>query len=277
LKKIGEGGINTDKFNTDAATLKTQITEVSAGIQQAATGAVDRALAAGATNVRTVISSIAQEYQNSPINLSFAVKPEEKQRVEAQLSSLVITPKLEGVSEQLQQQLAAEKFTIEVTANITPLLQGQQQQQGGIFGRLFNRGGYVTNPTGTIGVRGATGGHVRGPGTSTSDSISAWLSDGEYVVDAKTTALFGPEFFSALQSISNRGRSAMARVLTPRIPRFATGGPVLASALSGSGEAGNIDVMRVELNVGGQTVKVAAERQQAQVLARALKNLQRGI
>jgi hypothetical protein len=47
--------------------------------------------------------------------------------------------------------------------------------------------------------------------------------------------------------------------------------------LSGSGEAGNIDVMRVELNVGGQTVKVAAERQQAQVLARALKNLQRGI
>ncbi|MEV7006850.1 hypothetical protein [Streptosporangium sp. NPDC051022] len=34
----------------------------------------------------------------------------------------------------------------------------------------------------------ADGGLIRGPGTGTSDSIPAWLSDGEYVVNARSTA-----------------------------------------------------------------------------------------
>jgi hypothetical protein len=49
------------------------------------------------------------------------------------------------------------------------------------------------------GVRAATGGYIRGKGTGTSDSIGAWLSNGEYVMDAKTTRFFGPAFFAALQ------------------------------------------------------------------------------
>jgi SLT domain-containing protein len=37
-----------------------------------------------------------------------------------------------------------------------------------------------------------TGGYVSGPGTATSDSIHAMLSDGEFVVNAKATKLFAP-------------------------------------------------------------------------------------
>ena len=49
----------------------------------------------------------------------------------------------------------------------------------------------------------ATGGPIRGPGTSTSDSIPAKLSDGEYVIDAKTVDALGPDFFQKLQQMFN--------------------------------------------------------------------------
>lgn len=50
------------------------------------------------------------------------------------------------------------------------------QQGGGLIGALFG---------GAVGLAG--GGQIRGPGTSTSDSIPAMLSDGEFVVNAKAT------------------------------------------------------------------------------------------
>lgn len=63
-------------------------------------------------------------------------------------------------------------------------------------------------------VAAAEGGLVRGPGTSTSDSIAAWLSNKEFVVNAKATAKHLP----MLEAI-NRGQ----------MPRFAEGGMVTAS------------------------------------------------
>lgn len=58
----------------------------------------------------------------------------------------------------------------------------------------------------------ATGGHVRGPGTSTSDSIPAWLSNNEFVVQAQAVRKYGVGFMQAL----NRG--------LVNIPQFAMGG-----------------------------------------------------
>ena len=46
----------------------------------------------------------------------------------------------------------------------------------------------------------ATGGHVEGPGTETSDSIPAMLSDGEYVMRAKAVKAIGLENLNALNS-----------------------------------------------------------------------------
>ena len=46
----------------------------------------------------------------------------------------------------------------------------------------------------------ATGGYVSGPGTGTSDSIPARLSNGESVINAKSTAMFGPLLSSLNQA-----------------------------------------------------------------------------
>ncbi len=58
----------------------------------------------------------------------------------------------------------------------------------------------------------AQGGFVSGPGTSTSDSIPALLSDGEFVVNARSTQLFKP----LLTAINDAGA----------LPQFAVGGMV---------------------------------------------------
>jgi TP901 family phage tail tape measure protein len=53
-------------------------------------------------------------------------------------------------------------------------------------------------------VRAASGGAIRGAGTGTSDSIPAYLSNGEYVIKAKSVKKYGTETFDAL----NAGRFA---------------------------------------------------------------------
>ncbi len=58
----------------------------------------------------------------------------------------------------------------------------------------------------------ASGGHVRGPGTSLSDSILARLSAGEFVVRAQAVRNYGLGFLERLNSLA--------------LPKFATGGPV---------------------------------------------------
>jgi hypothetical protein len=57
----------------------------------------------------------------------------------------------------------------------------------------------------------ATGGYVSGPGSATSDSIAAMLSNGEYVINAASTAKFKP---------------LLDQINTGTFPRFATGGAV---------------------------------------------------
>jgi lambda family phage tail tape measure protein len=65
-------------------------------------------------------------------------------------------------------------------------------------------------------VQAATGGYISGPGTSTSDSIPARLSDGEYVLNAKAVDHLGLGFLDA----ANAGN----------VRKFANGGSVSASA-----------------------------------------------
>ena len=61
-------------------------------------------------------------------------------------------------------------------------------------------------------IKAAVGGIVRGPGSETSDSIPAMLSDGEFVVNARSTRLFQP-ILSAINSSAD-------------LPGFAMGGLV---------------------------------------------------
>lgn len=65
----------------------------------------------------------------------------------------------------------------------------------------------------------ATGGYITGPGTGTSDSIPAMLSNGEYVIKAEAVKRYGTNFLNAVNS------GAFTRMKTS-LPRFAEGGYV---------------------------------------------------
>jgi hypothetical protein len=75
---------------------------------------------------------------------------------------------------------------------------------------------------------GATGGYVRGPGSGTSDSILARLSNGEFVMRAAAVDRWGPQFLNALNNMRNPfGGFATGGLVSARsIPSFAGGGMV---------------------------------------------------
>ena len=72
-------------------------------------------------------------------------------------------------------------------------------------------------------VTAATGGYISGEGTSTSDSIPAMLSNGEFVVKASAVRKYGTGFLSAV----NNGN--FTKLHMP-VARFAEGGSVLKEA-----------------------------------------------
>lgn len=71
-------------------------------------------------------------------------------------------------------------------------------------------------------VQFADGGHVTGPGGPRDDKIPAWLSNGEFVVNAAATRQYRP----LLEAINNN------RAPNALMPRYAEGGRVQASAYS---------------------------------------------
>ncbi len=114
----------------------------------------------------------------------------------------------------------------------------------------------------------ATGGYVRGKGTTTSDSIFApWLSDREFVLPAKAVSHYGLDFLEKLR--------------TMRLPRFATGGLVGSSTVSktvnnfisdvGSGLRDSVDL---NLNFGGNSFNLQGSRDVVNELTEALKRQQ---
>jgi hypothetical protein len=95
----------------------------------------------------------------------------------------------------------------------------------------------TTKPQGTINVnaRMAQGGMVNGPGSGTSDSIPAMLSNGEYVVNARSTRLFQP----LLAAINGYGVNT---------PAFAAGG--LAVQQADAPRMDNTDRLAEAIQVG---------------------------
>lgn len=93
-----------------------------------------------------------------------------------------------------------------------------QMAMGGL-GSLFGGGAAA----GAAALAAADGGYIRGPGTSTSDSIPARLSDGEYVVRAAAVSHYGVDFLHMLNATRVRrfatgGLASVSRVTAPVIP-----------------------------------------------------------
>ena len=90
----------------------------------------------------------------------------------------------------------------------TAVLPGVGTVVGGLLGGLlggsiFKDGGKVSKPGLRQGRKNLKpGGKVKGPGTETSDDIPAWLSDGEYVLNADAVKMVGKD---RLDAINERG------------------------------------------------------------------------
>ena len=97
----------------------------------------------------------------------------------------------------------------------------------------------------------ATGGHVIGPGTGTSDSIPAWLSNNEFVMTARTVDHYGVGFMTAINQ--------------RKLPKFANGGRVGGggspsyTSLLNRGDGGNISVKVIN---NGEPMEARVSREQ---------------
>jgi hypothetical protein len=97
---------------------------------------------------------------------------------------------------------------------------------GGLVGGASKSGATLSGgPLGGGSVNAASGGFISGPGTATSDSIPAWLSNGEYVIRAHAVRAIGVEL---LDQINAQGASQ------PRLRRrtrgYAEGGLVASTS-----------------------------------------------
>ncbi|MFY1052386.1 tape measure protein [Ectopseudomonas khazarica] len=128
-----------------------------------------------------------------------------------------------------------------------------------------DQAGAVTTEPSTQPPALATGGILRGPGTGTSDSILARLSNGEGVINARAVQYYGADLIHQLNNL--------------RTPRFATGGvmgnvpvpsiPSLAPALQQQLAAGPMpDLGRLVMELGGQEATVHVTPQEALNLRR---------
>lgn len=151
---------------------------------------------------------------------------------------------LDAVKEQIT-RLAGEKIVIPVTF-----------EGGGLD--VLNP--YTLQDPGPAPQKFATGGLIRGPGTSTSDSIPALLSNGEYVIRAAAVRKLGLQNLDWL----NKGLP---------IPRFADGG--LVGAVSSMEPAGPKNLGTLNLDVGGDTFQVFANQSQVDPMRLAARKFGR--
>jgi hypothetical protein len=96
--------------------------------------------------------------------------------------------KLADVLDRLEKRLKE----VEDGANLTKAEDKKVKEFKKEKGKKAAAGGYISNYMG--------GGNVSGPGTKTSDSIPAMLSDGEYVIKADSVSKYGVGTFDALNA-----------------------------------------------------------------------------
>lgn len=101
-------------------------------------------------------------------------------------------------------------------------------------------GGFAARWKGAFGKAFATGGSVAGPGTGTSDSVPAMLSNGEYVLNAQAVDRLGVPFLNGLN--------------TGRLRGFASGGLVGSGGVAGykaerGSNSGQVQSVNLSMNV----------------------------
>ncbi len=110
----------------------------------------------------------------------------------------------------------------------------------------------------------AAGGLLRGPGTGTSDSILARVSNGEFVMRAAAVRHYGPQLLSQLNAMRLPKFAEGGQISTRAMPSIPSISPALAAAAAGSGDIEPWGTLALEL--GGKTYNVKVTRSTAEEL-----------
>lgn len=138
--------------------------------------------------------ALAAKLSTDKLTTSFIDQKRALESLEASLRGYLAT--LAGI------QKAAPGLTTTIPRPFTPI------------DRLRVRGG-ASSP-----VKKADGGYVSGPGTGTSDSIPAMLSNGEYVIKASSVKKYGKENLDAINNAPGyvTGGKVFAHIVPPKSP-----------------------------------------------------------
>ncbi|MBO9523914.1 MAG: phage tail tape measure protein [Nocardioidaceae bacterium] len=206
---------------------------------------------------RGVISSLAAAWNNQ----SEAVKNNKKRFAEAR-QTFIDTAVGMGVPIEQAKRLARsfleipQSRVIDVHANTGQAMTAAQALKN-LLDDLHDRNIHVkvtgsTNATVAEATANAHGGYIVGPGTATSDSIPARLSNGEYVVRAAAVDKYGVAMFDSINSMrfADGGLVAAADAMMRAMPAYANGGRVWAPASGSSGQG--IDYNQLANAVSGR-------------------------
>jgi hypothetical protein len=165
------------------------------------------------------------------------------------------------------------KIATQMLANliIQKLLQFAGFASGGFAGSSGTGSSVISGDSGLGGAarNAASGGHITGPGTTTSDSIPAWLSNGEYVIRATAVQQVGVDLLDQINAQGDR---------TPRARRrlrgYAEGG-LVTTPTNDSGTSARLDVGLEDGLVLKHLETPAGQKTQLRFIERNAKSIRR--
>lgn len=258
-----QAGSIVTRIRTALSPVTSLVSSAFQGAAKAIAGLFNSALAEGrkaASQIRDALkqaTEIAGDIEGASKLAAALVKPfdDAKDAIQTILNSLqgIVQSSLDGVVDAAERALSRLRGVVE---DILRLLERARRAAAEIE-RLGN-----ASSDDAEGFSG--GGHIRGPGTSTSDSIPAWLSAGEFVMRARAVQKYGVNFMRLinsgqlklpelkfarggliptlkLPSLDGIGH-ALADAMAIPLPRLATGGVPELQAVTGSGRTLNLSI-----------------------------------
>jgi hypothetical protein len=209
LNALTENGKTRAQIEAEIKQIKKDISVIEFGALQNARDAVERAdeLTKAAKENLKVQGKTKTEWEN--INTRIDASKANAALYETEVAKALLNAQgLVGEWSKLQ-----DTFTTTHVVNtvyngtptaITPASTTNNSAAAAAALRKLQSGGNLTNAERTLlgmaPVAAASGGYISGPGTPTSDSIPAMLSDGEYVIKAASVNKFGQRFLDAINA-----------------------------------------------------------------------------
>src|SRR5690606_365735 len=144
-----------------------------------------------------------------------------------ELKKVKVAPTLSPEAEQAllaQLKKLAEQAGIILTIPVTAVMPKPGE---------LDSAGYAYVPNNPEPPKFATGGILRGPGTGTSDSILARLSNGEGIINARAVRHYGPELVHAINRLRLPGFAEGGIASTRLLPSIPQMSPELRAAAAG--------------------------------------------